>query len=472
MDNGSFLRVGFVSLNFPVMSAKENKVFPKANNLLKKISSEIGFNLIVWPNLISEKSQAIQASEYFLSLKIDALVIQIASLIMGDVVLPLAAATDNLLIWGMDEPSYLGELSLNSLTGFNLFVSLVKNNWNEKKKMKWFWGMENQFHDRFSMTIKALSAFSQLRGKKFITIGKTVPTFDNLEPNREAFQKNFGIIFEDLAINDFFEIVEKTKNEEVSALASSLTNNATCVKVDNASLQSTAQICHALDKVKQEFGASAAALRCWPEFQTWNHIAPCAAVAWANDNCMTVSCEGDLAGAVAMYLGKIISGKATTMNDPVAFDWESGTIQMWHCGPGPASWADESGQCLDYHHTLNRRLANDEKPYGVSSDIHFAKGPATILRIRPDGSHLMVIECDIVDGPSKPFPGSGGWFANLHIGNDVVSLSDFLQMIAYYGLEHHYPIMRGHYFNILDEIAGWSRLSILNKIDSSVHQVI
>jgi L-fucose isomerase-like protein len=173
-----------------------------------------------------------------------------------------------------------------------------------------------------------------------------------------------------------------------------------------------------------------------------------------------------------MLLGSILSGSATTMNDPVALDRETGCVQMWHCGPGPASWADGAGQCLEYHHTLNRRLEPDASPAGVSSDISFAQGPVTMLRIRGDGLSLFVLEAEVVHGPASPYPGSGGWMGKLRMDGKTVAPEDLLHMMAAYGLEHHYPVMKGHHYSSLREIAAWAGWKILPRIDAREFPVI
>ena len=466
------LRIGFVGLNFPVMAAKEYKVLESGKAMLDTMALEEGFELIAWPRLICEAAEAAKAARFFEERGIHFLLVQLSSLIMGEVVLPLMEKFDRIGVWVLDEPTYSGELPLNSLTGYNLCVSLIRGEWDDRKKLAWFWGMGPDFLTRFNLTVQALSALERLKGSRILSIGGVVPFFSNLECRTESFQEALSINMERLELEELFGWAEAAATSEIDQIASSLIEQASCVRVNTELITATARICYALRKARDHYEADAAALRCWPEFQTWKNIAPCAAVAWANDHCMPVSCEGDSPGAAAMLVGSILSGNAATMNDPVALDRASGTIQMWHCGPGPASWADEKGQCLDYHHTLNRRVAEGVRPAGVSSDISFAKGDVTILRIRADGRSLFAMEGEIVDGPSAPYPGSGGWVGDLRMGKEAVSLADLLQMMAAYGLEHHYPVMRGHHYDVLKEMAGWAGWTILPWIGADSRIVV
>ena len=402
MKKHRLLKIGFAGLNFPVMAAEEHGVFGSGKTLLESAALEERFELVAWPRMISEASEAAKAARFFEERGIDFLLVQMSSLIMGDMVLPLAEKFDRIGVWVLDEPTFTGELPLNSLTGYNLFVSLVRGAWGERKKLAWFWGTGPDFSARLGKTVRALEAIEQLKGSKILSIGGVVPSFGNLECDAGAFRESMGIRIERLELEEFLGWAEDAPEAEIDGIVATLAGQAASVRVGADLMETTARICFALRKARDEYGADAAALRCWPEFQTWKNIAPCAAVAWANDHCLPVACEGDSPGAAAMLVGSIVSGSAATMNDPVALDRSTGTIQMWHCGPGPASWADCGGQCLDYHHTLNRRLAEGSCPAGVSSDIRFAKGPVTILRIRADGRSLFVMDGGWRSGSSTP----------------------------------------------------------------------
>lgn len=466
MKKNKKFKIGYIGLYFPIMAAKEHRVYESGLDTLEKAALEMHFELVAWPDVISEAGEASKAARFFEAQNINLLIVQMSSLIMGDVVVPLTEKIDRIAVWVLDEPTFSEELPLNSLTGYNLFVSTVRRTWGERKRLIWLWGHGSQFSLRLSLSIRALSAFEQFKGSKILSIGGVVPSFTNLEYIPDSFEKSLGIHIENVALNEIFKWAENAPAPEIDRITKSLVGQAATVRVSLDLIETTARICYALRKAKDTYEADAAALRCWPEFQAWKNIAPCAAVAWSNDHCMPVACEGDVPGAAAMLLGSIVSGHSATMNDPVALDQKTGTIQMWHCGPGPASWADCRGQCLDYHHTLNRRLPEGGSPAGVSSDIRFAQGPVTLLRIRPDGKSLFVMDGEIVDGPSVPYPGSGGWIGNLRMGNESISIEDFLQMMISYGLEHHYPIMRGHHYELVREIAGWAGWAVQPKISA------
>ena len=203
MKNKPF-RIGFAGLYFPVMAAEENRVFEKGKAILDTLASEESIDIVSWPKMICETNEAVKAAAFFDEQEIDFLLVQISSLIMGDTVLPLVEKFEKIGVWVLDEPTYSGDLPLNSLTGYNLFVSLVRGAWGERKKLKWLWGMGPEFSIRLRLTIKALSTLARIKDRTILSIGGVVPSFGNLEINADSFQASLGIHVENLELAEFF----------------------------------------------------------------------------------------------------------------------------------------------------------------------------------------------------------------------------------------------------------------------------
>ena len=152
------------------------------------------------------------------------------------------------------------------------------------------------------------------------------------------------------------------------------------------------------------------------------------------------------------------------MTDLVALAEEEGLIHMWHCGPSAPSWADEAGQALTYHPTLDRASPPEAPKSGVSSDLVFAPGPVTVVRFSQAADRLLLMSADVVEGPSRGYAGSRGWLGNLTMDGQAVSVEDLIETIAYHGLEHHYPLARGDWTDTFNEMGAWTGIEILEKI--------
>jgi len=459
------LTVAVVGLFFSNFEAEKHEVFKNSICGLEKLAEELEFNLILYPELVGDEAGALRANTFFKERDVDFLILQASSLLMGEVILPLADNDFRLGFWMIPEVNDGDEIQLNSMTGFNLGVSILRKNFPERK-IKWFYGQSSDagFKSRFLITLRALNCLKRLSGSRIAVADEAVPGFINLTYDTASLKKVLGLDVEQLPLQQLFaamsERTEDTKKRS-AYIKKQIIDESRAVDVPGSEIDDSARTAEALMRLGSGGQFHAAALKCWPEFQSEFHMAPCTAVAYLNDRGFPTSCEGDVPGAVSMLAAYYINGDAPTMNDPVAIDPDQNLVQMWHCGPGPASWADANGRRLAWHHTLNRRVGVDEQKYGLSSDLAFREGAVTILRISGDGREIFILEGDVVDGPSKPYGGSGGWIGNLKSRGQDCSTSQLLQAITDYGLDHHYPIMRGHWEKVLREIASWTGMKIL-----------
>lgn len=457
------LKVGLAGLYFSNFEALKYKIYDQAVNSVREICSFLNLECICLSEPLETKEEAEQG---FLKLKsdnVDFLILQTSSLCLGDVIRPFTDGEIPIGFWAVEEPTLEGELPLNSFTGFNLAVSIA-HSCSKKTNYTWFYGNGEQlFRNRLITTLRALNILKSLRSSRIAVISGAVPTFDNLIYDKSKLLKSLGVEIIEYEIDDFLKKVERTKYEEASLEIADIRDTAAVIKTEAVWVNKTGKLLKNLKSFAQAEGLDALALRCWPEFQSVLGMAPCAAVARMNDYGIPVSCEGDVMGAVSMLMGFYITGNPVTMNDMVAADSGRDMIQMWHCGPGPAAWADDKGWVLDYHHTLNRRTAEGDPKLGLSADISFKRMAVTALRVSPGCDSLFVMEGDIVDGPHTPYPGSGGWMGNLRINGELLSLGDFIETIAVYGLEHHYPMMMGHQEDICREIASWTGMNVKKK---------
>ncbi len=456
------VRIGLVGLGFANFEARNLRIFERSRDELGGLTDRCGAELAVYQEVVETAEEAEKAVRYLEDQKIDFLLIQASSFSLGDVLYPLLELKTRFGFWFVPEPSYDGELPLNSLTGFNLVVSICRK-YAGSVQYKWFFGWPGNasFDEPLTVTLQALRAVTALPGSRVAQIGSIVPTFDNLAYDSEELAKRLGIEVVPIAVEELFDRCRQVSSKRTKEIVIHLKQRAERVLVDSESLEKTARVIGAMEMLRKEYRLDAAAVKCWPEFQSELDMAPCAALANANDGSFPSGCEGDLVGTISMLIGHMITGSAPTMNDPVAYDEASGAIQMWHCGPGPASWADEAGQTLAYHHTLNRRRDPDQGLAGVSSDISFRKGPVTVMRIEENGKSIFTFEAQVVEGPAKPYPGSGGWFSEFTSDKKQVSIRDMVETISAYGIEHHYPVCFGHIEHVYRELASWMSLHVL-----------
>jgi L-fucose isomerase-like protein len=462
------LSVGLVGAYFPNFAAEQHGVYPQAVAALKRLAAAWGFDLVAVEAGVQTAEQAEMARSQLEGAGVDFVLVQASSFALGDVLLPLAQMDIPLGLWAVPEPSLEGEIPLNSFTGLNLFASIVRVNLRARRfPFKWFYGTpdDDRFQRRLRLTVQALTALKRLRQTRIALVGDVAPTFYNLTYDAEGIEARLGVQAEQRALDEVFRRVEGYPAAQVSALVAEMTARATEVAVGEDWMERTGRIVLALRDVAIEGDYNALALRCWPEFQSeMGGIGPCAAVSWLNDAGLPTSCEGDVLGAVSMLALHFLSGEPTTLLDLVAVLEEEGLIQLWHCGPAPASLADQAGQRITYHPTLDRASPPDKPPSGTSSDLVLAPGPATIMRFTPAADRAFLMLADIVEGPTRGYDGSRGWLTNLRINSEPSDVSDLIETIAHYGLPHHYPLALGHCGAALHELAAWAGIGLLERV--------
>jgi hypothetical protein len=464
------LTVGVVCIGMANFEARSYQLQEKTRTALANLPEGLlrKAELHLYPALVETVAEAQRAKNWFSSSgkpPVDLLMIQASSLAMGDLLYPLFDISKDVGFWSIPEPTYEGDLRLNSYTGINLAISIHRKAFQPKhpgSSCKWFhgWPGDTTFDSAFRCTIDALHARLNLRNSRIGQLGATVPTFDNLTFDVPDIRRSLGAEIVSLDIDEIVKRVKDVSDAQAQPYAEAITSKARRILVEPDWLLRTGKILHAIHQIREEYQFQSLALRCWPEFQSDLDIAPCVAVAALNESGIPTSCEGDTIGSLSMYTAWLVSQQPVTMNDLVAFDPGFDTLQMWHCGPGPVSWADDDGQTIDYHHTLNRRKAPGEAKTGLSSDMVFRNGPVTVMRYNDRADGLLAFEAEIVPGPAKPFKGTGGWFSTFTCGEESYRAQDILQTIAAHGFEHHYPVARGHIEQVYHEMAYWMNLSV------------
>lgn len=462
------LRVGLISAYFPNFDALKLGVYGQSKEAMQTLAQRLGFELVAVEQSVQSQEEAQQAARQLDEAGIDFLLVQASSFALGDVILPLVDVDTRLGLWFLPEPSFEGDIPLNSLTGFNLFASIIRLHLRERGiPFKWFYGPaeDARFQRRLEITVRALEALKRLSQTRIGLIGGAAPTFLNLDYDAESIARRLGVRIEVHPMTEVFDRVVRYPKQQVAEVVQAMSRRAADIRVSEDWLARTGRVYLALRDLARAGGYSALGLRCWPEFQSeLGGIGPCAAVSWLNEAGLPTSCEGDVPGAVSMLTAYYVSHAPVTMTDLVALAEEQGLIQMWHCGPAPASWADEAGQALTYHPTLDRANPPDAPRHGVSSDLVFAPGPVTIVRFSQAADRLLLMSANVVEGPTRGYAGSRGWLGDLRMDDKPLSIPDLIETIAYYGLEHHYSLARGDWTATFRELAAWTGISILKPV--------
>lgn len=241
------------------------------------------------------------------------------------------------IIWTLCEPQVSGgRMKLNSLTGaFSAGNTLYMTS---SEKFRFVYGNpdKNETKSQLMAYINAVKVKNSLNNLVVASIGHTPPGFGFGGACDAELLRAFGI--KQIAL-EARELFEKAHNTDESEYRSSF--ESACSKIsglDKASNKTDyAKLLYAFESVVRENNIGAVASRCWPDFFNDYKTAVCGVLSVLNDNMIAAACEGDMYGAISMYICMHLTGSPAFFGDPVSINSEENTITYWHCGMAACS---------------------------------------------------------------------------------------------------------------------------------------
>jgi len=463
------LRVGYVGVSIATYYASEYRTRQRAIEGLEKLSEKLDFELVAVRDEVMDEAMAGNAAAFLKSKAVDFLLIQNSAVSMGDQLLRLLNVAPRLGLWSIPDPKLEGEIQIHSLVAMSQYASILKRYLkHEDLPFKWFYGdvESERFQRRFEVTVRALGALKNMDRARVGWVGGLSDGFHDMIFDERELKHRLGVT---VVAHEASELVERAKSygsKTVSAKATEIKRAASAVHVsEDSAFERTTRFYLALHDLAQESAYDALAVQCWPKLQGMYKIAPCMAYSWlGSEDGLAVSCEGDVPGAISMYLLNLLTRAAgsSTLLDITALDPDTNAVLMWHCGVSPRHFANEEGIRWVDHVTLGRK--HDDGPYGVAGDQVFAPQPTTITYVGDDASSLLVLGAPIVEREQKGFDGTRGWFSNFELNKDPIELWDLVNTLTVRGHEHHYAVGQGDVTSELLEFAAWTGMRLIEKI--------
>lgn len=308
-----------------------------------------------------------------------------------------------ILLWTLREPVIDGgRLRLNSLTGAYSAANAMHGFGIENFEYIFGGPEETEVKDKLAAFIAAARVRQEMRHLKMAAIGQTPQGFGFGRALDTELMHTFGVRLEAIEAR---ELIDKAKSYSPEECEQYLTQTGSCtVGLDSIPAQNQtdhARLCKAYWDYVDENGIGALASRCWPDFFTAFGTPVCTVLSMLNDRQVAAACESDIYGALSMYIGMKLSGKAVFFGDPVSLDEQESTVTYWHCGAAAPSLArEDTGAAIGVH--PNRKI-------GPVMDFGCAPAKAvTVFRIgrKPDGGfRFFVAEGEALDKP-KQFTGT------------------------------------------------------------------
>lgn len=306
-----------------------------------------------------------------------------------------------ILLWTLKERFVDGgRLRLNSLTGAysasNLLYML------EDDRLFYIYGESSDpvVGERALAIARAIQVRDDLKALNIASVGFTPDGFGFGQATSLDLLKKFGSNFVTVEARELMEKAESyQKGEYEDSLKRTDLDLESYDFLKNEQIDRTLRLYKAYKDFVEENHIGALSSRCWPDFFTRYSAPVCAILSILNDELTGAACEGDLYGALSLFIANHVSGKPAFFGDPVHIDQEENLIYFWHCGMGACS------------------LSKDKKNIGVHPNrkmgptMEFVSKPEkeiTIFRVgkQANGDVRFLIATGEVIKKEKPFQGT------------------------------------------------------------------
>ena len=289
----------------------------------------------------------------------------------------------------------------------------------------------------------AASLKEKMHSLKMAAVGHTPQGFGFGRALDAELMHVFGVELESIELRELIAAAKRVSDEECDEYLAK-TEAATCglSAMPEKNRRDHARLYKAYEDYVRDHGIGALASRCWPDTFTDYGTPVCTVLSLLNDEGIPSACEADLYGALSMWIGMQLSGKAVFFGDPVAMDEAENTLTFWHCGMAACSLArKDTGAAVGVH--PNRKIG-PVMDFGCES---FES--ATVFRIgrEPDGSfRFFIAEGEAVDKPKQ------------YCGTSVVVRTDadartLVEQSISDGFEPHFVVIKGRHAGTLKALA-------------------
>ena len=345
-----------------------------------------------------------------------------------------------LLLWTLREPVIDGgRLRLNALTGAFSAANTIRQFKQEPFEYVYGGPEEKQVREAAKKMISAARVRFAMQSLKVCAIGHTPQGFGFGRALDNDMLEVFGVRQDAIEARELIDLAKSYTDEECREyLQDALNRTVGLMDTPEKNRLDFARIYKAYDVFVKKNGIGAVASRCWPDFFTSFGTPVCSVLAMLNDLGVAAACEADMYGALSMWIGMQLSGRAVFFGDPVSLNEQENTLTFWHCGTAACSLArKDTGACIGEH--CNRHIGPTME-FGCEQSDH-----ATVFRIgrNPDGTFRFFIASGKALDRPKQFFGT----------STVLEMNGPAESMVYEavreGWEPHYAVI---YEDVADEL--------------------
>jgi L-fucose isomerase-like protein len=290
---------------------------------------------------------------------------------------------------------------------------------------------------------------AKLRGARIGRLGEHPLGFDTCEYDDAKLKALADVTVEPIELSHLFDSARAASDTDVGAARLIANEDVTGLDTVNATeLDRSLRLKSALDRLREEGGYSAFAVRCWPETFTEYGGAVCGPVSMMVERRVPCACEADVYGALTSLILQEAAEAPAFLVDLVDINPEDGTSVVWHCGQAPISMHDPQVQPRATIHS-NRRMP-------LLYEFPLKPGRVTLARVsQARGEQKLVVAGGEMLRASLPYSGTSGTLRT------DASAETMLETVIGSALEHHMALVYGDCRDTLKDIAASLKLPVI-----------
>ncbi|MBQ1386428.1 MAG: hypothetical protein IIY75_06485 [Erysipelotrichales bacterium] len=353
------------------------------------------------------------------------------------------------VLWTLREPVIDGgRLRLNSLTGAFSAGNTFRQFGKEPFEYVYGGPLEEKVRKTLGTVIRAAKVKFEMNQLRGCAIGHTPEGFGFGRALDLDLLETFGVRQDAIEARELIEKAKSYTEEEIREyLEDAKEKTVGLENTPEKNRKDFARLYKAYAEFVKERGIGLIASRCWPDFFTSFGTPVCTVLGMLNDLGVAAACEADMYGALSMWIGQRLSGKAAFFGDPVSLDEEKNTITFWHCGTAACSLArKDTGAVIGEH--CNRHIGPTLE-FGCEKAEH-----AVIFRIgrNPDGTfRFFIADGKALDAPKQ-------FFGTSVVIETACDAEFIVHEAVKAGMEPHYAVVFGDVAEELNILANMLKI--------------
>ena len=307
--------------------------------------------------------------------------------------------------------------------------------------------------------VRAGSTASRLSISRMARIGEPIPGYACVDVPDELLHEALGVDIVRVQPETIRERFHQVSDDDLDRRTDETNRQFDVRSESETDLRRSLRLALALESLDDELNIDLGAMNCHvPEirFDANIGVTPCFGLGQETSRGIPYTCSGDVLTAVAMFVGRSLSG-AALYHEIEAVDFETGEVALANSGEHDLAWCDAGTR----PRVEQNVWFNGDPHTGVSARFELPAGPATMVGFtqHPDetsGFRFIVAEGEISGRPLHSSPTVGGLFRFA-----VGPVGEAWMRWANAGVNHHSAISPGHISRQVEAVANFLQVGCI-----------